>query len=260
VDFHRPPPGVVDHVADEIHRSAEYRLRAHRAQHGIEAAVAQYACIAHGAVGFEAVVVHDINIVVVDINAGGEAVGRCVWPAIGCAIGGVVEPVMKPAHAVVRHHMAAAIDGNRVERAHAAALGEIRSIHPGRDAIPGEHRIEPLAAQHVVVGNVEVARTRPVRVHGRADVRELRTLHREPHRAGDVLHARFDGYARIAEGDAFEVVVLAAHEVEEHRVAVAVEDHLAIAGRNDRNGLLRSAFLRQIVGAVPGSAAAGGEA
>ena len=80
-------------------------------------------------------------------------------------------------------------------------------------------------------------------MHGRADVLELAVLHREALRAGDLLHARLDGRAGVAERDAFEIVVVAAHEVEQHGVAVAVEDHFAVTGADDGDGLVRRAVL-----------------
>ena len=89
-----------------------------------------------------------------------------------------------------------------------------------------------------------------------ADLVERRVLDGETHGAGDALLAGLDGHVGVAERDSFEVRVIRAHDVEQHVVAVAVEDDFAVAGGLDRDRPLGRAVLRQIERAVPRRAAA----
>ena len=89
-----------------------------------------------------------------------------------------------------------------------------------------------------------------------ADVLERRVLDRQALGARNALLPRFDRHIRVAERDAFEVRVVRAHDVEQHVVAVAVEDDVAVAGGLDRDRPLGRAVLREIERAVPRRAAA----
>ena len=64
-----------------------------------------------------------------------------------------------------------------------------------------------------------------------ADVLDPAVADREPLGAGDVLHARPERDLGVADREPFEDVVVGGHHVEEAEGAVAVEDHLAVAGR-----------------------------
>ena len=88
-----------------------------------------------------------------------------------------------------------------------------------------------------------------------ADVLEARVFDGQAAGPGDVLAPRQDGGAGIAEGNALEILIIRAHDIEQHLVVIAVEDDPAVAGRLDGNGFVRRAALRQVIGAVPGGAA-----
>ncbi len=70
------------------------------------------------------------------------------------------------------------------------------------------------------------------------------------HRAHHFLLAREQGNLGIAKGESFEDVVVGGHDVEELVVAPAVENHFAIAGCFDGDGLLS----RALQGKRPGAA------
>ena len=61
---------------------------------------------------------------------------------------------------------------------------------------------------------------------------------------------RRNATSRIPDRDAFEVVVVGGHQVEEVVVTGAVEDHFAVTRRLDHDRLVRCAARRQVVGAV----------
>ena len=89
---------------------------------------------------------------------------------------------------------------------------------------------------------------------------EATVFHRQADAAGDALHAGLDGNIGIAEGESFEQMPVAAHQVEQHGVAIAVEDDVAVTGSLDGDGLLFGAVGSEVVGAVPRRTAAGGVA
>jgi len=89
------------------------------------------------------------------------------------------------------------------------AYSEVRSsgkagklLPDGAD--PAHHLVRIVAADKRVVGDVVVLRSRPVVVHGAADVVDLRMLQREAACAGDVLDAEEKRDIRVANREAFE--------------------------------------------------------
>ena len=62
----------------EVQRAAEDGLRAERAAGFVEAAIAEDANVVGAAVGFDAVVGHVVNVVVVEIDRDGDAVAQFV--------------------------------------------------------------------------------------------------------------------------------------------------------------------------------------
>src|ERR1019366_5525935 len=80
---------------------------------------------------------------------------------------------------------------------------------------------------------------------------------REAARARDVFDAEQERHVSVADRDAFEVVVIRRHQVEEVLVAIAVEDDVAIAGGLDDDGLVGRAALREGVSALEGRAVSG---
>jgi len=260
MNLDRPPPCVIDDIANEVHRTAEHRLRTHRPQGRIETTITQNAHVAHRTVRFEAVVVNDRNIVIVDIDSHRQPVRGCVRIPVRHTVGRMVDPVVESSHAIVGDHMPRPIDRNSIKRLQLGTFFKVGTRRPRFDREPGKDIAQIFPADHVVVGNVETAGTGKVRVYGRTDILETGMLHRNTLRSGYILQAGFDGRVRIAEGDAFEVVVLCPHEVEKNGIAVSVEDHFPITCSNNRNRALLGAILRKVISTVPGRAATGGKA
>ena len=57
-------------------------------------------------------------------------------------------------------------------------------------------------------------------------------------------------HVRVSHRDAFEVLIVAAHQVEEVLAAVPIEDHLAIARALDHDGFFGRAALGQVIGSI----------
>src|SRR5690606_37422618 len=98
-----------------------------------------------------------------------------------------------------------------------------------------------------VVDDVEVLRARPVRGDADAHVLEARIAHHQSRGSDDALAPGQDGDLGVAEGDAVEVDVVGGGDVEQHRIAVAVEDHRSVAGGPDHDGTFGRAAGRQVV-------------
>src|SRR5215469_15693371 len=107
-----------------------------------------------------------------------------------------------------------------------------------------------------VVRNIEVLRPRPFGEKCAADIFDVTMPDGDGAGARDPFDARKKGNIGIANREAFEVVVICGHHVEEVVSAVAIENGLAVSSRFDHDGPVRSAALRQIVSAVRGSSAA----
>src|SRR5580692_3298891 len=82
-------------------------------------------------------------------------------------------------------------------------------------------------------------------------------LQSETARAGDVLQSKKESDVGVANGDAFEVVVISGHQVEQILAAVSIEDHFAIASAFNDDRLFGGAALSQIVSAVKRGAISG---
>ena len=72
----------------------------------------------------------------------------------------------------------------------------------------------------------------------------------KPLRAGDVLDAEQERDVGVSNREAFEVVVVRGHQVEEVLRAVAVEDHFAVARAFDHDRPVGRSARRQVVRAV----------
>jgi len=94
-EFHRAAGRrVVDQILVKIIRAAQKRRRAEDAAGRIEAAIAEHADIVAVAVGFDAVVAHVIEIIVVEINGRGDAISGLVGSAIRHSISSDVNAVV----------------------------------------------------------------------------------------------------------------------------------------------------------------------
>src|SRR5258708_31443796 len=109
-------------------------------------------------------------------------------------------------------------------------------------------RIVP--AYEVVVGDIEVARTRVVREDTKVDVLEPALFDSQAFRAGDKLRARPNRNVGISKSDAFEVIVICGLDIEQVEIAVTVKYHFSITGALDRDRLAGSAARRQIISSL----------
>ena len=214
------------------------------------------------AVGLERVVVEVRHVVVVEVDRDRPPVPellRRILRAVGggravrIAVGLDVDAVVKIGDVVVGDDVAGAVDlDGHVRRHHRRKLLAVDAVElaPELRARPADHVIRIVAADERVVGDVEVARARVVGEDAGADILEPAALHGQPLRAGDELRARPDRDVGVPERQPFEVGVVRGLHVEQREVAVAVEDHLAVAGALDRDRLLGGAVGGQVIGAV----------
>ena len=107
-----------------------------------------------------------------------------------------------------------------------------------------------MAADKNVIRNIEIFGAGPVVLNGAADIHQPGTLQREAAGPRNSLDAQQKSNIGIAECDALKVVVTGTHEIKESLAAIAIENHFAIAGGFNRNGLFRRAALRKVVSAV----------
>src|SRR5205823_3714791 len=105
-------------------------------------------------------------------------------------------------------------------------------LRPER-AVPSDEALRVVAAEEIIVGDVEVARAREVGEDAESDVLEAASLDGKPLRAGDEQRAGPDGDVGVADGHAFEVVVVTRLDVEQVVIAAAVEDDFAVASALD---------------------------
>ena len=75
-------------------------------------------------------------------------------------------------------------------------------------------------------------------------------LQREAAGAGNPFDAEQKCDVGVSKCDAFEIVVVRAHEVEEGLAAIAVEDHFTVTRRFDDDRFVRGSALRQVVCAI----------
>ncbi len=106
-----------------------------------------------------------------------------------------------------------------------------------------------LADEHVV-GDVEILGAGPLVLHDAPDLLRAGSNQREAAGASDVLPAQQERDARVPNRDALEVVVVRGHQVEDVVVAVAVEDHLAVARALDHDRLVGRAARGEVIRAI----------
>ena len=174
---------VVGQVADEVDRAAEHRLRAVAAVRGVDAAVVEDADVVHAAVGLDEVVAHHVDVVAVDVDRRGAALGVALRRPVGRDADAVVEV----GDGVAGDDVAGPVDLDRV-----VAGEQVRAVRPGAGPQrpgPADQPEAIVAAEEQVVGDVEVARARVLGPDAEADLLEPAVLDRQRHGTGHVLAA-----------------------------------------------------------------------
>ena len=220
--------------------------------------VPQHADVVHAAVDFERVVVKVGQEVVVEIDADRAQVPHVTgWirrPALGgrpvrIAVGLDVDAVVKVGDVVVGDDVAGTVDLHRHIGRHGGrkflAVLTVEGL-PHR-AGPADHPFGIVAADEDVVGDVEVVRTGIVGPHASTDVLEAAALDGQPFRSNQELCAGENAVLGVPERDPLEVVMVSPAHVEQCEVTVAVEDHLAVARRLDRDRPLRCPVRGEVV-------------
>ena len=82
-------------------------------------------------------------------------------------------------------------------------------------------------------------------------------LQREATRSGNVLQPEQESDVGVTNGDAFKIIVIPGHQVEQILAAVAVEDYFTITRSLNHDRFVGRPALRQIVRAVEGRAIGG---
>src|ERR1700722_10609731 len=80
-------------------------------------------------------------------------------------------------------------------------------------------------------------------------------LHRQSDGTGNVLQTRLHGNERVAKGDAFEIIEVCGHHVEQIVVAGTVKNNLSITGGLDNDWPLLGTARREVVRAIVGGVA-----
>src|SRR5882757_8770147 len=106
-----------------------------------------------------------------------------------------------------------------------------------------------VAADKDVVENGEVGRAGPVGENAHVYIFEAAVLDGKPAGAGDELSAGPDGDLGVPESDPLEIIVVGGLHIEEIEIAAAVEDHFAISGGLNDDGLVGRAAGKQVVSA-----------
>jgi len=132
---------------------------------------------------------------------------------------------------VVGNHVSWAVQPDR--RIRSERRREFLSVHsielrPKRP-VPSEQVLRIIPAIEVAVSDVEIAGPGVVRKDPEADVLKAALLDRQSFRAGDKLCSGPNRDIRIADGYAFEIVVVGCLDVEQVVVAVAIKDDLTIS-------------------------------
>src|SRR5215467_7819761 len=107
-----------------------------------------------------------------------------------------------------------------------------------------------VAANEIVVGDVEVARAGIVREDADIDVFKPAVLHRKPLGAHDELRAGPDADIRIPDGNSLKVVVIGALDVEQVKVAVAIKYYLSVTRRLDHDRFLWRAAGCEVISSL----------
>ena len=114
-----------------------------------------------------------------------------------------------------------------------------------RRAGPADEAEAIVAAEEQIVGDVEIAGAGVLGPDACAHVFEAAILHRESDGAQHFFLAGEDRDVGVAKREAVEDVIARRHHVEQPRIAVAVEDDFAVAGRLDGDRLFFRALERQ---------------
>src|SRR5690606_1304133 len=101
-----------------------------------------------------------------------------------------------------------------------------------------------------IVGNVEIAGVRGVRIDATPYVLETRVLDDQALCSKLALVTCLDGHFGVAQRQVLEVQVTGAHDIEQDVVAGTIENGFAVASALDDDGLFCRTPLPEVVGAV----------
>src|SRR5262245_30857174 len=230
---------VVDDVSIEVGRPAEDRLRAQPVLRRVEAAVAHDADVMYAAVGFNKIVNHYEDVIVVDVYRHSLLILRFGRRAIRADINAVVEV----SDVVVTDDVPLPVYFDPIIRLKRRGLifAEIR---------PADQPVPIITTEQNIVRDVEILRAGILGRDADVDVLHPAVPHYEPATPKHVFQAGVKSDRRVANGDALEVVVIRRHHVEEPEVPGAIEDHFAIASGFDDDGFLRRPVARQHIRAI----------
>src|SRR5262249_18370229 len=170
------------------------------------------------------------------------------------AVGGDANGVMEIGDGIPGDHVAWAVNFNGIVAGEqvrtVSGYGPRVAARLALGAAPSEQAKAVVATQEEIVGDVESARARILCPHSKTDVLEATILHREADRAENFFLAGENSNVRVSKGEAVEDVIPRRHHVEEPMIAIAVDNHLPIAGSLDRDGLVGRAFQREGTGPI----------
>ena len=160
-----------------------------------------------------------------------------------------IDAVVEIRNVVVRDDVSGAVHLDRDVRSHHRR--ELLSVFavelPPELARPADDVIGIVPSDEVVVGNVEVARSRVVREDAGADVLEPAAFHRDAFGARNELRAGENRVVGVPERQSLEVRVVRGADVEQREVARAVENRRTVACAFDDDRLLGCALREQVV-------------
>ena len=231
---------------------------------GIDHHVPHRSNIVHGAIDLEGVVVEVGHIIVVIVDRHRAVIpvctGRIKGPlhrvrAVRVSVSLHINAVVEVGDIIVCNDMALAVNPHRrigLER-HRKTLpvNEIELI-PEVIAVPTLQMIGVIAADEIIVGDIKILRARIAVVDALIDILKTAVLDGQADGPGEELHACLYGDFRIAEGDAFKIIVLGIRHIEQSEIPAAVKDNLAVAGRFDDDGFVRRPLAEEIIGPFHG--------
>src|SRR6266540_3537779 len=105
---------------------------------------------------------------------------------------------------------------------------------------PADQPVPIITTEQNIICDVKILRPRVFGRNADADILHPAVPHHQPAASEHVFQPCVESDVGVANGNAFEVVVIRRHHVEEPEIAVPIEDHFAVTGGFDDDGFLRS--------------------